>query len=108
MRGDEPLARRHATAHQHIKDPVCRRHILDRPRTTLQRHLDILERELGWLRRADPEPDRPGTIAELYEGQELPGMLVWLMTDTPWCDEVQEYVPMDDPARIHLTPKAGC
>ena len=26
-------------------------HLLDRPRTTLQRHLDILERELGWLRR---------------------------------------------------------
>ena len=25
--------------------------LLDRPRTTLQRHLDILERDLGWLRR---------------------------------------------------------
>ena len=21
------------------------------------------------------------------------------MTDTPWCDEVGEYAPMDDPAR---------
>mgnify|MGYP001828351725 CR=1 FL=1 len=25
--------------------------LLDRPRSTLQRHLDLLERELGWLRR---------------------------------------------------------
>ena len=44
-------------------------------------------------------PDRTGTIAELYEGRELPGVLVSLMTDTPWCDEVGEYAPMDDPAR---------
>ena len=36
----------------------------------------------------------------------LPGVLVRLMTDTPWCDQVQEYVPMDDPAGVHLTPKA--
>ena len=35
-------------------------------------------------------PDRPGTVAELYEGQELPGVLVRLMTDTPWCEEVWE------------------
>jgi len=52
-------------------------------------------------------PDRAGTIAELYEGQELPGVLVRLMTDTPWCDQVQEYFPMTDPARVHLTPKPG-
>ena len=52
-------------------------------------------------------PDRPRTIAELYAGRELPGVLVDLMTDTPWCDQVQEYVPMDDPARIHLRPKAA-
>ena len=44
-------------------------------------------------------PDHAGTIAELHEGQELPGVLVPLMTDTPWCDEVGEYVPMEDPAR---------
>ena len=52
-------------------------------------------------------PDRRGTIAELYEGQELPTVLVRLMTDTPWCDEVQEYVPIGDPASVHLTPKPG-
>ena len=52
-------------------------------------------------------PDRPGTIAELYEGQELPGVLVRLMTDTPWCDQVGEYVPMDDPARVVLRPREG-
>ena len=52
-------------------------------------------------------PDRAGTIAELYEGQELPSVLVRLMNDTPWCDEVGEYVPMDDPARVILTPKGG-
>ena len=50
-------------------------------------------------------PDHAGTIAELYEGQELPGVLVRLMNDTPWCDQVEEYVPRDDPARAHLTPK---
>ena len=52
-------------------------------------------------------PDHAGTIAELYEGQELPGVLVRLMTDAPWCDQVEAYVPMDDPARVYLTPKAG-
>ena len=33
-------------------------------------------------------------------------MLVGLMTDMPWCDDVREYVPMHAPARVHLTPKA--
>ena len=47
--------------------------------------------------------DRAGTIAELYEGQDLPGALLRLMTDLPWCDQVQEYVPMDDPARVSVT-----
>ena len=28
-------------------------------------------------------PDRPGTIADLYEGQELPGVPVQLRTDMP-------------------------
>lgn len=48
---------------------------------------------------------RTGILKE-SDGRELPGVPVDLMTDTPWCDEVQEYVPMDDPARIHLTPEA--
>jgi len=52
-------------------------------------------------------PDRAGTIAERHEGRELPGVRVRLMTGTPWCAEVQEYVLMDDPARIHLIPKPG-
>ena len=56
--------------------------------------------------RQGVNPDCAGTTAELYEGQELPEVLVDLMTDTPWCDEVQEYVPMDDPARVHLVPEA--
>ena len=51
--------------------------------------------------------DRAGTITELYEGQELPDVLVSLMTETPWCDEVQEHVPMDDPARVHLMSKVS-
>ena len=58
-------------------------------------------------RRQEVGPDRAGPIAELYKGRELPDVLVRLMTDTPWCDEVGQYVPMDDPARVHLTPKAG-
>lgn len=49
----------------------------------------------------------PFFFAELYEERDLPGVLVELMNDTPWCDEVGEYVPMDDPARVHLTPEAG-
>ena len=52
-------------------------------------------------------PDRAGTVAELYECPELRGVLVGLMTDTPWRDEVGEYAPIDEPARVHLTPKAG-
>ena len=36
-------------------------------------------------------PDRAGTIAELYAGQELPAVQVQLM---------------DDPARVHFAPKA--
>ena len=50
-------------------------------------------------------PDHAGTVAELYEGRGLPGVLVRLMTDTPWCDEVQAYVPMDDLARVVLKPR---
>ena len=42
---------------------------------------------------------------ERYEGRELPGVLVRLMTDTPWCDGAGECVPMDDPGRVYLTPK---
>ena len=34
-------------------------------------------------------PDRTGTTAELYAGQGLPAVLVTLITDTPWCDEVE-------------------
>ena len=52
-------------------------------------------------------PTEAGTVAELYVGQELPEMLVRLMNDKPWCEEVQEYVPMDDPARVHLRAKGG-
>ncbi len=40
---------------------------------------------------------------ELYEGRELPGVLVRLVTDTPWCDRVQESFPTDDPARVSVT-----
>jgi len=52
-------------------------------------------------------PDHVGTIAELYKGQALPAVLVRLLNDMPWCDQVEEYVLMDDPARVHLTPKKG-
>ena len=52
-------------------------------------------------------PDRPGTLAELYEGRELPGVPVRLLADAPWCDQVQKYVPMDELARVHLIPKTG-
>jgi len=31
--------------------------------------------------------------------REIFAILVRLMTDTPWCDEVEAYVPMDGPAR---------
>ena len=51
-------------------------------------------------------PDRHATIAEMYDNRELPGVPVRLMTGTPWCDEVSECVPVGDPARGHLTPKA--
>jgi hypothetical protein len=40
------------------------------------------------LYNADLDCPRYGTIAELYADRELPGVLVELMTDTPWCDEV--------------------
>ncbi len=52
-------------------------------------------------------PDRPGTIAELYEGRELPAVLVRLLNDKVWCETLGEYGLMDDPARVHLTPKGG-
>ena len=51
--------------------------------------------------------ERLEELAELYEGTELPGVLVRPMKDTLWCDEVKEYVPMDDPARLILTPQGG-
>lgn len=31
--------------------------------------------------------DRTGTIAELYEGQELPAVLVELLNDNVWCEQ---------------------
>ena len=48
-----------------------------------------------------------GTIAELYEGQELPGVLVELLNDKVQCETLGDYVLMDDPARVYLTPKRG-
>lgn len=52
-------------------------------------------------------PDRPGTIAELYEGRELPAVLVRLLNDKVWCEQAGDYILIADPARVQLTPKAG-
>lgn len=52
-------------------------------------------------------PDRPGTIAELYESRELAAVLVRLLNGKVWCDQAGDYVLMDDPARIHLPPRSG-
>jgi hypothetical protein len=53
------------------------------------------------------DPDRAGTIAELYEGRELPDVLKSLMNDVVECETLGGYLLMNDPARIHLSPKTG-
>ena len=57
--------------------------------------------------RIENGPDRLGTVAELYEGRDLPAVLVRRLNDKVWCEQAGEYVLMDDPARVHLTQKAG-
>lgn len=55
----------------------------------------------------DNGADRPGTIAERYEGQELPRVLVELLNDNVWCDQVGDYTPPGNPLRVTLTPQSS-
>lgn len=52
-----------------------------------------------------PRPDQAGTVSELYLAGNLPPELVRLFAETlTWCDLAEDYIELEDPARIVLTP----
>ena len=52
-------------------------------------------------------PVQAGSLDELYPAGELPAVVVRLLGDLVWCDEVADYVELEDPARVYLTPLEG-
>lgn len=54
--------------------------------------------------RLDHGPTRPGTLADLYAGADLPRTLANLLGDLVWCDQSAAYIQDHDPARVYLTP----
>jgi hypothetical protein len=45
-----------------------------------------------------------GSLAELYDGRELPARLVGLLRHRVWCDEAGEWVEQQDPRRVFVRP----
>jgi hypothetical protein len=45
-----------------------------------------------------------GSLDDLYPGGDLPSEVVALLGDLAWCEETAEWVDLDDPARVFLTP----
>ena len=45
-----------------------------------------------------------GSLDDLYPGGDLPPEVVALLGDLAWCEETAEWVDLDDPARVFLTP----
>ena len=50
-------------------------------------------------------PAEAGSLDELYPEGELPGAVVRLLGHLVWCDEVADYIELEDPARVYLTPR---
>lgn len=49
--------------------------------------------------------DEAGSLDELYPEGRLPPRLERLMGDLVWCDQVGDYIELEDPARVFLTPR---
>jgi hypothetical protein len=45
-----------------------------------------------------------GSLDELYPEGELPAELVRVLGDLVWCPRLADWVDLDDPARVYLTP----
>lgn len=52
-----------------------------------------------------PGPDKAGSVADLYAGEELPAALVVLLAEKVWCDEVGHWVQQPDPTQMFLAPR---
>ena len=81
--------------------------LLDRPRSTLQRHLDMLERELGWLRREHRDrrfvlhPCPPFSVHPLPEDLDPSPGTAESQEDTKECSSAPE-VPGDERQPSHV------
>jgi hypothetical protein len=74
----------------------------------------ILQAELRRLRKRHNIPDvklpggptEPCTLAEHYPDGNMPPRIVRFLTDSLlWCDQANDYIERNDPARFHLTPR---
>ena len=53
-------------------------------------------------------PTEPCTLADLYPAGNFPPRVVRFLTNyLLWCDQANDYIERDDPARLHLTPRPG-
>jgi hypothetical protein len=50
-------------------------------------------------------PTEAGNLDELYPEGDLPGSVVRLLGDLVWCDQAADYIELEDPARVYLTPR---
>jgi hypothetical protein len=50
-------------------------------------------------------PTEAGSLDELYPDGELPASVVRLLGDLVWCDQAADYIELEDPARVYLTPR---
>ena len=50
-------------------------------------------------------PTETGSLDELYPDAELPASVARLLGDLVWCDQAADYIELEDPARVYLTPR---
>jgi hypothetical protein len=50
-------------------------------------------------------PNQTGSLADLYPDGNLPPRIVSFLTNLLWCDQAADYIELQDPARVYLTPR---
>ena len=66
----------------------------------------VIGGSVGLGLQIDHGPDHAGTVADLWPRGNYPPAVAQVLRDLVYCDGLGDYVPMGEPGRLVVTPRA--